>query len=291
MQGPVAAYLEGGRRLHLQHGPIDLILGAETGAGAVAPRAFEAAEARFRDTLERLVAELPVLRSRLTPQTAVRGPVARRMVAAASPFAAAHDLSPMICVAGAVADDILAAMRAAAPLARAYVNNGGDIALHLAPGARFDIAIAAPLGARLGTVRIGAEDRIGGIATSGAGGRSFSLGIAESVTVLAASAAQADVSATLIANAVDLPGDPRIGRARACDLQPDSDLRDRRGVTHVPPLSTAESEAALARGRARAESFLAAGRIAGAALFLQGRSAVVGRAVTDQLAIPEAMDV
>jgi ApbE superfamily uncharacterized protein (UPF0280 family) len=140
-------------------------------------------------------------------------------------------------------------------------------------------------------VRLCQRDGIGGIATSGAGGRSFSLGIANSVTVLARSAAEADVAATLIANAVDLPEEPRIRRERASDLQPDSDLGDRLVVTNVPALTEAQCDRALARGRARAEAFLAAGRISGAALFLQGRSVVVGRALTNQLAIPEAMDV
>ena len=290
MQGPRAAYLDGGR-LHLQHGPIDLIIGAESAGAQGRERAFEAATARFQDTLTGLVAELPFLRSRLRPGAVAQGPVAGRMVAAAAPFARAHDLSPMICVAGAVADHILAAMREAAPLTRAYVNNGGDIAVHLAPGAETAAAIATPSGVRLGTVRFDRAAGIGGIATSGAGGRSFSLGIAESVTVLARSAAEADVAATLIANAVDLPEEPRIRRVPASDLQPDSDLGDRPVVTHVPALTQAQCDRALERGRARAEAFLASGRIAGAALFLQGRTVLTGRTMTQELAGPEAMNV
>ena len=54
------------------------------------------------------------------------------MHAAVAPFAEESFITPMAAVAGAVADEILQAMRRAAPLARAYVNNGGDIALHLA---------------------------------------------------------------------------------------------------------------------------------------------------------------
>ena len=63
-----------------------------------------------------------------------------------------------------------------------------------------------------------------GIATSGWRGRSFSLGIADAVTVLADRAAAADAAATIIANAVDLPGHPAIVRVPACELAPDSDL-------------------------------------------------------------------
>ncbi len=75
--------------------------------------------------------------------------------------------------------------------ARIYVNNGGDIALHLDPGARFAIAIAREDGADLGRFAVTAADLTRGIATSGRGGRSLSMGIADSVTLLAASAADA----------------------------------------------------------------------------------------------------
>src|SRR3546814_3371169 len=61
----------------------------------------------------------------------VQGPVARRMVAACRPHRLQF-VTPMAAVAGAVADHLLAAMTAAADLKRAYVNDGGDIALHLA---------------------------------------------------------------------------------------------------------------------------------------------------------------
>ena len=66
--------------------------------------------------------------------------------------------------------------------------------------------------------------RSAGVATSGRHGRSFSLGIADAVTVLARTASQADAAATIIANAVDLPGHPAVRRMPANELQPDSDL-------------------------------------------------------------------
>jgi ApbE superfamily uncharacterized protein (UPF0280 family) len=58
----------------------------------------------------------------------------------------------------------------------------------------------------------------------GKGGRSFSFGIADAVTVLAGSAAAADAAATVIANAVDLPGHGAITRRPASAIDPDSDL-------------------------------------------------------------------
>ena len=47
----------------------------------------------------------------------------------------------MAAVAGAVAEEILEAMIAAAELSRAYVNDGGDIALHLATGRAFVVGM------------------------------------------------------------------------------------------------------------------------------------------------------
>lgn len=276
MTGPAAALLPGDR-LHLQHGPIDLIIGAD---GPARAQAFAAAAARFDGLLEELVAELPLLRAGVTAGLpAPQGPVARRMHRAVRPHADVF-ITCMAAVAGSVADEILSAMTAAAPLSRAYVNNGGDIALHLAAGSSFTSAMAGLDGRDLGRILVSAGAGIGGIATSGAGGRSFSLGIADSVTVLARSAAEADAAATMIANAVDLPLHPGIRRTRACDLQPDSDLGARPVVTGVPPLSPDDAARALDAGAARAQDLLTRGLIAGAALFLQGQTRLAGTGFT-----------
>ncbi|MEM6440700.1 MAG: UPF0280 family protein, partial [Pseudomonadota bacterium] len=196
--GPQAAWLPDGRRLHLHHGPVDLILDA-WGAGRGA--ALEAARARFETLLEGLVRDLPALRRPVAEDPVVFDPVARRMVAAARPHAEVF-VTPMAAVAGAVADEVLAALTAAGPLAKAYVNNGGDIALHLAAGATPETAFRAM--GPTGQIRIEARDPARGLATSGWRGRSHSLGIADAVTVAARSAAEADVAATLLANAIDL---------------------------------------------------------------------------------------
>lgn len=273
MQGPVASYLSR-NRLHLHHGPIDLIIGAE-GPGRM--RAYDAAIARFDTVLTGLVSELPQHRSPLTPDTpAPVDPIAQHMTRAARPFSAAHFVTPMIAVAGAVADTILRAMTDAAPLTRAYVNNGGDIAVHLAPGQQFCIAMTDHQTRDLGRVSLNAHDTAKGIATSGTHGRSLSLGIADSVTVLARDGATADTAATLIANAVDLPGHDGIRRVPAHTLDPDSDLGAQQVVTHVPSLSARQIDTALTRGLTRAQDMQRAGLIHAAALFVQGHSAVTG---------------
>ena len=148
---------------------------------------------------------------------------------------------------------------------KAYVNNGGDIAFHLGPGAHFDIDIASR---PMGHIAVGADDPVRGVATSGWRGRSHSLGVADSVTVLAQGAALADVAATLIANETDLPDHPAIQRTPASELSPDSDLGDRLVTTAVGDLTSAETDAALNRGGTYAEALLTAGTIEGAVLML-----------------------
>lgn len=271
-----AAMLSDGRRLHLHDGPIDLIIGADGSAADVAI-AYAAARTRFATVLDELCAELPLLRRPVGPEPA--GPVARRMWQASLPLAGHGFLTPMAAVAGGVAEEVLSAMVAAAPLTRAFVNNGGDIALHLAAGAAFAVGLVdrPDRPSLFSTARIGFADPVRGIATSGWRGRSFSLGIADAVTVLARRAAEADAAATVIANAVNLPGHPAVTRVPARALQPDSDLGDRPVTRAVGPLSPDEIAAALAAGVACAETLLAGGRIIAAALHLAGLTRTLGR--------------
>ena len=270
MTGPVATLLPDGARLHLQHGPIDLIIGADGDRAA----AFDAATTRFRTVLEELVEELPQLR--LQAGGPLRGAVAMRMERAVRPHARFGFITRMAAVAGAVADHILTAMVAQAEITRAHVNNGGDIALHLTGPARFRMAIADPRNADLGRIDLCATDPVRGIATSGQGGRSLSLGIADAVTVLARDSATADAAATLIANAVDLPGHAQIRRIPASEADPDSDLGARLVVRHVGALDSAEITRALARGADLAARMQQHNLIHGAALFLRGHNRLVG---------------
>jgi uncharacterized protein len=258
-------------RLHLSHGPIEIVLKAFGTPGAVR-NAHAAAAARLPLILPELCGELASLRAPLGAAAAPATSVGRRMSQACRPFSDEF-ITPMAAVAGSVADELLEAMLAAAPLDRAFVNDGGDIAVHCAPGEELEIAIAGDFRAvlapgRSGTVRIRHGDGVGGIATSGARGRSFSLGIADSVTVLAANAAAADAAATMIANAVNC-SHPSIERRPAAELDPDSDLGQRLvtvSVGELPPVCVCE---ALGAGLARARTFHARGLIIDAALTLQ----------------------
>lgn len=274
MTDPTAALLPDGR-LHLQHGPIDVIVSADGSEEAV-EAAFTAAAGRFATVLTEIVEELSALRRPADPETELQGLVASRMAEAVRRYSDLTFITPMAAVAGAVADEILDTMTASAPLTRAFVNNGGDIAVHLSGGQTAHAKIAAHDNTHLGTVRLKAGDGIGGIATSGRSGRSFSLGIADSVTVLAASAAEADASATLLANAVDLPGHPLIERAPAETLDPDSDLGSRLVTVSCGNLTDADKTLAIGRGARLARKMLADGTIRGVAFYLQGQARSLG---------------
>jgi ApbE superfamily uncharacterized protein (UPF0280 family) len=275
---PQIALLPDGKRLHLQDGPIDLVIEASGGEAEVRA-AYEAAARRFTGLLDELCGELVELRQPADPvRCTLKGVVARRMHAAVAPFAAKQFVTPMAAVAGSVAEEILGAMLDVARLQRAYVNNGGDIALHLTNEERFAVGLMdrPDRYGLMRTMEIEADDPARGIATSGRHGRSFSLGIADAVTVLARTASQADAAATVIANAVDLPGHPAIVRCPANDLQPDSDLGARLVTRDVGQLREDEVDDALRAGAIRARQLLAAGLIEGAALRLLGETVVVG---------------
>jgi ApbE superfamily uncharacterized protein (UPF0280 family) len=272
--------LPDGKRLYIHDGPIDLIVEA-FGEQSARTTAYEAASQRFVTILDELCNELPLLRSASGANASpLHGVVARRMVRAVGPFAERHFITPMAAVAGAVAEEILHAMTSHADLTRAYVNNGGDIALHLASDEHFTIGMVErpDRPSLFGAVQIDSSQPVRGIATSGWRGRSFSLGIADAVTILAETAAMADAAATIVANAVDLPGHPAIFRVRACEIAPDNDLGELLVTRDVGPLYPFEIEQAVSAGAGVARELQFQGLIAAAAIHLQGQTQIVAAA-------------
>ncbi|GKX33179.1 MAG: thiamine biosynthesis protein ApbE [Rhizobiaceae bacterium MnEN-MB40S] len=265
MQRASAAMLPDGRRMHLHHGPIDLIV--ET-FGGDQKAACRRAAARFETVLDELVSELTELRCQADAGRRFRGAVAARMQKAIAPFAREF-ITPMAAVAGAVADEILGAMLDGGEFSKAYVNNGGDTAFHLTGAETIRAAVANDHTAGI-TIDAGQPWR--GVATSGWRGRSHSLGIADSVSVVASDAARADAAATMIANRVDLPANPKIERQPACALSPDSDLGDRLVTTGVASLDETEITEALDNGLRYADILVSKGLIGGAILILDGQT-------------------
>ena len=264
-------------RWHFNHGPIDIVAEAYGDPYAVAA-AHDAAWARFGHVLDELVRELPLLRLPASDNMRPRGVVAKRMWNACAAFSPMF-ITPMAAVAGSVAQELIAFYDRPG-IERAWINNGGDIALHLAPGqsarvgvyvdlARFDWRDSGILTTD-GQFEISAGQPVRGVATSGWRGRSFSLGIADSVTVLAGTAAAADAAATVIANAVDVD-DAAIQRRPANTCKDDSDLGDLPVTVDVPALPPAQVERALDTGAACAAALQKGGLIWAALLVCQGQ--------------------
>ena len=269
-------------RLHLQHGPIDIIAHVDA-PEEVRKRLYTSASNRFSTVLDELVAEMDLLKqpwSADLPDS--KGGIAQKMCFAVR----GSDIfvTPMAAVAGAVADEMLETMlfEAQKPdscvehIHRMYVNNGGDIAFWLNTGESFSIGVVdnpgiPELNAR---VSLAYESPVRGIATSGWRGRSLSLGIADAVTVLAGSAATADAAATLIANDVnvDYPG---ILKRPAYEVKDESDLGMLPVTVDVPPLPVDQISEALKRGAQTAGNFIRTGKIEAAYLSLQKQTLVV----------------
>lgn len=263
-------------RWHWQHGPIDIVAQAH-GAPAAVAAAHEDAWQRFQGVLTELVGELAWLRQPVRSEACtLQGPIARRMWKACAPFAPAF-VTPMAAVAGSVAEELIAFYQRPG-IERAWLNNGGDIALHLAEGqsasvglfsnlARFELANVGRLSVD-GKFEIHYPDPVRGVATSGWRGRSFSMGIADSVTVLAGTAAQADAAATIIANAVNV-ADPAIERHPAQDCRDDTDLGERLVTIQVPSLAPEQVRCALDAGQACARGLQSRGLVWAALMVCQ----------------------
>ncbi len=309
----------GVRRWHFQQGPIDLIIGLD-GESAVLDAAIERAWTRFETVLEELVAELGFLRTpvpttdpsfytqticreSLGSQTLhgsslpgsglsaqkmtrpvlapVRGVIAKSMFQYCAPYGLvdASFVTPMAAVAGCVAQAILADLKAPG-IEKSWVNNGGDIAWYAPPhsGPRFKVGIPELSGGA--SITLLPADQCWGVATSGWRGRSQSFGIADSVTVIAATAGQADVAATLIANQVSLrhlAGEhPQVVQKPAHQIKDDSDLGDRLVTVSVGHLSGADVASALDSGETFANLLLSRGWIRGAVLCLQAEFRICG---------------
>jgi ApbE superfamily uncharacterized protein (UPF0280 family) len=238
-------------KVHFDYGPVSMVLSASAEGGPLTELccgAFEAVDAALREITD----SLPILRlyAPQIPPAILKG-LPRRMLE--SVLAAGDPLmTPLAAVAGAVADaaaDWLFDRGADQVLA----NNGGDIALRLGPGKSVKLGIVSSLA--LGEIdqvlTITEADGIGGIATSGLGGRSFTRGIAQGLTAFARSGVLADALATHLANASFIPS-PRIYTGKAGILDPNSDIADLDVVIGMDQLSPDEVRRSLDQVREEA---------------------------------------
>ena len=270
--GATASWLAEGR-LFLQHGPINLVAKVD---GTQHPAPYADLIRAFPEWLGALVRELTRLRHAEDVALPLPShPIALAMVRAVRNFPDQF-VTPMAAVAGAVADRAIAELCSHEGVERAWANNGGDIALYLAPGSSLTVGVVPSLTKAIPEARITiqSDSPVRGIATSGWDGRSQSLGIADAVTVLARNAACADAAATLIANAVNVDH-PAVIRASASTLDEHSDLGSRLVTEMVGTLDDTAITIALQRGVEFAKRLQRRGTIHSAALALKGQWRVV----------------
>ncbi len=184
------------------------------------------------------------------------------------------DLTPLAAVAGA-ASDVVADFIIRQGGTKVIVDNGGDIAIRLRGDEVVKVGVKTDIHAMKAAYLIPVDlpMGVGGVATSGLGGRSFTKGIASAVTVLSENASLADAAATIIANFTDVK-DPNIKRSLAERIYPDTDIAGEWVTTEIGRLSRKKVEEALENGLAKAYSISKRGLIKGALIAVKGRAVV-----------------
>jgi len=196
--------------------------------------------------------------------------VVRRMIEATKEMEE-PDLTPLAAVAG-TASDVVADFLFGKGGTKIIVDNGGDIAIRLREKGIATVGVKTEIDARYPTYLISIDSNmgIGGVATSGLGGRSFTKGIASAVTVLSGTASFSDTAATVIGNFTNVE-DPNIVRNLAEEIYPDTDIAGEWVTLKVGKLSQEKIEEAVNRGLSKAYSIFQKGLIKGALIALQGK--------------------
>ena len=171
------------------------------------------------------------------------------------------DLTPLAAVAGTTSD-VVADFLYSLGGTKIIVDNGGDIAIRLREGEVARVGVKTDIDASHPTYLIPIDSTmgVGGVATSGLGGRSFTKGIASAATVLSQSASLADAAATVIGNFTNVE-DPSIKRFLAERIYPDTDIAGEWVTTEVGRLSQEKIEEAVRNGLSKAHSICQKGFI------------------------------
>jgi ApbE superfamily uncharacterized protein (UPF0280 family) len=183
-------------------------------------------------------------------------------------------LTPMAAIAGSIAD-IVADVMVEAGATKVVVDNGGEIAIRLEEGEYVRVGIV-PTTAGICThvIEVTADSGIGGIATSGFGGRGFTKGIASAATTLAKRASLADAAATVVGNATFSKGVKAIcGPARLLD--PASDIREHQVVLKVSEIPRSSAIGAIKNGLKAAKKLIEAGVLKGSIIVVNEYSGMI----------------
>jgi len=256
----------------VDYGPMRMFISASENGKPLVKLAEEGAHLAMR-VLEDLAKFLPVMkkRSRELEIEETFPDVVQRMIEATKKMGE-PDLTPLAAVAG-TASDVVADFIFSRGGTKIIVDNGGDIAIRLREGEVARVGVKTEIDAKQPTYLISIDSTmgIGGVATSGLGGRSFTKGIASAATVLSQTAAFSDAAATVIGNFTNVE-DPNIMRSLAEKIYPDTDIAGEWVTVKVGRLCEEKIEKALTNGLSKANSICEKGLIKGAFIALQGKA-------------------
>jgi len=257
----------------VEYGPMRMSIQVLDQGRPLIDLALEGGRIAFR-VLEDLAPILPVLK-RKALEIDVEAPfpeVVRRMIEACQRMEA-QDLTPLAAVAG-VSSDIVADFLISEGGTKIIVDNGGDVAIRLKGDEEVRVGIQTAVDAKEPSYLLVIDSRVGvgGVATSGLGGRSFTKGIASAVTVLSENASLADAAATVIGNATNVE-DPAVKRCLPETVYPDTDIPGEWVTESVGELSPQRIEEALEKGLAEAYRIYRKGHIKGAFIVVKGNAA------------------
>lgn len=258
-------------KIYFEHGPVQMTVEAKRDDQTLLAEIRKAAET-IPDVLESLVEVLAIARQPWPQIDSARKlpPVLRCMLESVAMTQDAT-LTPMAAVAGTFAD-IIADNLIDAGATKVIVNNGGDIALRLKMNETARVGISPKSGGSQLShyLPLNAKSGIGGVTTSGLGGRSLTLGVADAVVVLGRNASIADACSTLIANRTDVAYS-QVHREPAQRVFPDTDIPEMWVTTHVDDLPDWAVSQALSRGLEKTTKLVRKKIIFGAIIFVAGK--------------------
>lgn len=234
--------------MFIEIGPASLVIKTERNSEPREPDRMKI-EGFVREILKGISENLPVLRQKAYRIKRFKNmpSVARRMIEAVRRIDE-ETLTPMASVAGAVSDEVKDFLKADG-YDLVAVNNGGDMSIFNKDSYRNIRISIGDINKNIHTPYILNIRELSdyGIATSGIGGRSLSLGIAEIGTVIAETGAVADAAATLICNMTNIDSE-RIIRKRASEIDPMTDIPDEFVTVSIGELNKDEIHHALSNG-------------------------------------------
>ena len=255
----------------VDYGPMRMFISAFENGKPLVTLAKEGAHLAMR-VLEDLAKFLPIMKkkSKELEIEETFPDVVQRMIEATKKMGE-PDLTPLAAVAG-TASDVVADFIFSRGGTKIIVDNGGDIAIRLREGEVARVGVKTEIDAKQPTYLISIDSTmgIGGVATSGLGGRSFTKGIASAATVLSQTAAFSDAAATVIGNFTNVE-DPNIMRSLAEKIYPDTDIAGEWVTIKVGKLSQEKIDEALNNGLTKAYTICQKGLIHGALIALQGK--------------------